>query len=43
MDTETRSVYMLPTRDSLQIRRYIQTGCEGMEKDIPCKWGSKES
>ena len=43
MDTEMRLIYMLPIRDSLQIRRYIQTESEGMEKDIPCKCKSKES
>lgn len=29
---------MLHTRDSLQIERHIQTGREGMEKYIPCKY-----
>lgn len=29
---------MLLTRDSLQIERHIQTGSEGMEKYIPCKY-----
>ena len=35
--------YMLSTRDPLQTKGYIQTESEGMEKDIPCKWKSKES
>ena len=40
---QTRPNYMLPTRDSLQFEGHIQTESEGMEKDIPCKWKSKES
>ena len=31
-------IYMLSTRDPLQIQGHIQTESEGMEKDIPCKW-----
>ena len=38
-----RPVYMLPTRDSLQIWRNTQTESEGMEKVILCKQKSKES
>ena len=34
---------MLPTRDPLQIEGHIQTETEGMEKNIPFKWKSKES
>ena len=34
MDKKTRFLYMLPTRDSLQIKRYTQTKRKGMEKDI---------
>ena len=34
---------MLSTRDPLQTQGHIQTESEGMEKDIPCKWKSKES
>ena len=34
---------MLPTRDSLQVQRHTQTEMQGMEKDIPYKWKSKES
>ena len=29
--------------DWIELNWTEQTGCEGMEKDIPCKWGSKES
>ena len=43
MDTKRRPVYMLSTRDTLQTLGHIQTESEGMEKDIPCKWKSKES
>ena len=32
MDTKTRPKYLLPTRDSTQIKRYIWTESEGMEK-----------
>ena len=34
---------ILSTRDPLQTQGHIQTESEGMEKDIPCKWKSKES
>ena len=43
MDTKTRLVYMLPTRDPLQTQGHMQTETEGMEKDLPCKQKSKES
>ena len=43
MDTKTRPVYMLSTRDPLQTYRHIQTKSEGMEKDIPCKRKSKKA
>ena len=33
------AVYKRPTSDL----GHIQTESEGMEKDIPCKWKSKES
>ena len=42
MDTKTRAVYMLSTSDPLQTEEQILTESEGMEKDIPCKWKSKE-
>lgn len=34
---------MLPIKDSLLIERHIETGNEGMEKDILRKWKQKES
>ena len=43
MDTKTRPKYMLSTRDPLQTSGHIETESEGMEKDTPCKWKSKES
>ena len=43
MDTKTRPVYMLSTRDQLQTEGHIQTESGGIEKDIPCKWKAKES
>ena len=33
---------MLSIRDPLQTQGHIQTESEGTEKDIPCKWKSKE-
>ena len=43
MDTKTRPLYMLSTRDPLQNKGHIQTESEGLEKDILCKWRPKES
>ena len=43
MDRKIRPIYILPTRDSLQIYRHVQTESEGMENGIPCKWKSEES
>ena len=40
---KTRPIYMLSTRDPLQTQGDIQTETEGMEKDIQCKWKSKEN
>ena len=37
MDTKTRALYMLSTRDPLQNKGHIQTESEGLEKDIPHK------
>ena len=37
MDTETRPLYMLSTRDPPQNKGHIQTESEGLEKDIPHK------
>ena len=38
-----KTIYMLSTRDPFQTQGHIQTESEGMEKDIPRKWKSKES
>ena len=43
MDTKVRPIYVLTTRDPHQFQGHIQTENEGMEKNIPCKWKSKES
>ena len=43
MDTKTRPLYRLSTRDQPQNKGRIQTESEGLEKDIPCKWRPKES
>ena len=43
MDTKTRPVYTLPTRDPLQTQEHVQTESEGMEKDIPCKWKANKA
>ena len=43
MDTKTRPLYMLSTRDPLQTEGHIQAENERLEKDILCKWNSKES
>ena len=43
MDTKTRPLYMLSTRDPPQNKRHIQTESEGLEKDISHKWRPKES
>ena len=43
MDSKTRPIYMLSTRDPPQTKGHIQTESEGMEKDIPCKWKLKQS
>ena len=43
MDTKTRPLYMLSTRDPPQNKGQIQMESEGLEKDISCKWRPKES
>ena len=43
MDTKTRPIYMLSTRNPLKTSRHIQTENERMEKYIPCKWEAKEA
>ena len=40
---KTRPLHILSTRDPLETYGHIQTESEGMEKDTPCKWKSKES
>ena len=37
IDTKTRPIYMLSTRDPPQNKGHIQTESEGLEKDFPCK------
>ena len=37
MDTETKPLDMLSTRDPPQTKGHIQTESEGLEKDISCK------
>ena len=43
MDTKTKPLYILSTRDPPQNKGHIQTESEGLEKDIPCKKRLKES
>ena len=43
MDIKMRPVYMLSTRDPVQIQEHKQIESEEMEKGIPCKWKSKQS
>ena len=43
MDTKTKPLYMLSTRDPLQNKVDIQTESEGLEKDISCKWRLKKA
>ena len=43
MDTNTRPLYMLSTRDTPQNKGYIQTESEGLKKDIPCKQRPKKA
>ena len=40
MDTKTRHLYMLSTRDPPQNKGHIPES-EGLEKDIPCKIETK--
>ena len=42
MDTKTRPINMLSTRNPLQTSRHIQTESERIEKCIPCKWEAKK-
>ena len=43
MDTKTRPLYMLLTRDPPQNKGHIQTESEGLEKDIPRKQRPKKA
>ena len=43
MDTKTRRLYMMSTRDPPQNKGHIQTESEGLEKDISCKWRPKKA
>ena len=43
MDTKTRPLYVLSTRDPPQTKGHIQTESESMEKDISCKWRPKKA
>ena len=43
MDTKTRPLHMLSTRDPPQNKGHIQTESEGLEKDISRKWRQKKA
>ena len=43
MDTKTRPIYMLSTRNPLQTSRHIQTESQGMEKYIPANGKQKKA
>ena len=43
MDTKTRPLYMLSTRDPPQNKGHIQSKSEGLEKNISHKQRSKEN
>ena len=43
MDTKTRPLSILPTRDPPQNKGHIQTESEGLEKDTSRKWRPKKS
>ena len=43
MDTKTRPLYMLSTRDPPETKGHIQTESEGLEEDPSCKRRPKES
>ena len=42
MDTKTRPLYVLSTREPPENKGHIQTEREGLEKDISCKWTPKK-
>ena len=43
MDTKTRPLYTLSTRDPPRNKGHIKTESEGQEKDIPCKCAGQEA
>ena len=43
VDTKTRPICMLSTRDLLHTQGHLQTESKGMGEDTPYKWKSKES
>ena len=43
MDTKTRPLYILPTRDPPQNKGHIQTESEGLGEDIPHKQRPKKA
>ena len=42
MDTKTKLLYMLSTRNPPQNKGHIQTESKGLGKDISCKWKPKK-
>ena len=42
MNTKTRPLYMLSTRDSPQNKGHKETESKGLEKNISRKWSPKE-
>ena len=38
MDTKTRPLYMLSTKEPPQNKGHMQTESEGLEEEISCKW-----
>ena len=42
MDTKTRPLFILPTRDAPQTKGHIQTESKGLEKGISCKWKTEK-
>ena len=38
VDTKTRPIHMLSTRDSLQTSGHLQTESKGMGEGVLCKW-----
>ena len=42
MDTKRRPLYKIYTRHPSETQGHRQTESEELEKDIPCKWKSKD-